>query len=235
VLVAVISDIHSNAYALQAVLEDVKSADVNEVWVSGDTFGYYPWAAESFRLLTEKPQRAVLGNHDSWVSGRRPIPPGIVGQIARHNALDLAARAPEALDWLQKLAPTMQFEREGWQITMAHGTPDDPLDGRYYPDDQDARDWLPGPGEILVLGQTHYPMARGSGREGLFVNPGSVGQPRDSNPMPSWALLDLAVGCAVIRRTDYNHRAVIATLHDLGWDDQVTSALAKGARSGSRS
>jgi predicted phosphodiesterase len=227
VLVAVLSDIHSNVHALQAVLRDVEIAGAGEVWVCGDTFGYYPWAAESFWLLNSTHPVAVLGNHDSWVAGRRPSPSGIIGEAARHNATDLAARAPEALDWLAGLSPSARFERAGRIVTMAHGTPDDPLDGRYYPDDTVAHEWLPRRGQILVLGQTHYPLVRGEATTGLLVNPGSVGQPRDSKPMPSWALLDLATGSAELRRTSYDNAMTMARLRSMRWDERITAALDK--------
>jgi predicted phosphodiesterase len=226
-LVAVLSDIHSNAFALQAVLHDVELVGANEVWVCGDVFGYYPWAADSFGLLHEMKPIAVLGNHDAWVAGAQPAPSHIIGEIARHNAEDLAANRPDALRWLKMLRPVRDFERMGWKITMVHGTPDDPLNGRYYPDDDRSYEWLPHEGQIMLLGQTHYPLLRGSAREGMLLNPGSVGQPRDGNPMPSWALLNLVTGNAELRRTPYDNVCTMERLRALGWDTRITSALDK--------
>jgi predicted phosphodiesterase len=227
VLVAVLSDIHSNVFALRAVLRDVERAGVAEIWICGDTFGYYPWAADSFILLQEAQPIAVMGNHDRWVADPQSAPANVAGDIARRNAEDLASRCPAALDWLATLVSTLVFERDAWKITMAHGTPDDPLEGRYYPDDTHSYPWLPRQGEFLVLGQTHYPLMRGDPQVGLLLNPGSVGQPRDRNPMPSWALLDLASGQAELRRTDYAHMSVMEQLHTLDWDDRITRALNK--------
>jgi predicted phosphodiesterase len=224
-LVAVLSDIHSNVFALQAVLRDLEPLGVSEIWLAGDTFGYYPWAAESFRALDGVQPVGVLGNHDSWVAHAESAPPDIAGEIARHNAGELAAHGPAALDWLGSLSPDRSFERNGWRITIAHGTPENPLEGRYYPDDTRPYRWLPQPDQILILGQTHYPIMRGDARSGLVLNPGSVGQPRDGNPMPSWALLDLATGSAELRRTVYDNAAVIGHLRCLEWDDRLIRAL----------
>lgn len=226
-LVAVLSDIHSNVFALQAVFGDIELVGVSEIWVCGDTFGYYPWAADSFRLLHGTQPIAVLGNHDGWVADSQSAPAHIAGEIARRNARDLASHSPAALGWLAALAPTRRFERDGWKISMAHGTPENPIDGRYYPDDARSYPWLPQEGEILVLGQTHYPILRGDARGGMLLNPGSVGQPRDGNPMPSWALLNLATGSAELRRTAYDNITVIARLRTLEWDDRITRALDK--------
>jgi predicted phosphodiesterase len=230
VLVAVLSDIHSNAFALEAVLRDVEHAGVGEIWVCGDTFGYYPWAADCFRLLWGAQPIAVLGNHDRWVADAHSAPASIVGVIARDNARDLALHSPAAFDWLAALAPTLSFARNRWKITMAHGTPDDPLEGRYYPDDTRSHPWLPCGNEILVLGQTHYPILRGDARSGLVLNPGSVGQSRDLNPMPSWAVLDIESGTAELCRTTYDNTSAMKLLRSLDWDDRVTRALGKRAK-----
>jgi predicted phosphodiesterase len=222
--VAVLSDIHSNAFALQAVLRDVRRADIDEVWVAGDTFGYYPWAAETFELIAEASPLSVLGNHDRWVLDDASAPADITAEIARQNRRDLPGAA---LEWLAPLQPVRELERGGLRITIAHGTPDDPLEGRYYPDDNGAPSWLPAAGEVLILGQTHYPLLRGDSSSGLLLNPGSVGQPRDGTPMPSWAALDLATGTAELRRAAYDHVAVMERLQMLGWDQRVTAALDK--------
>jgi predicted phosphodiesterase len=225
--VAVLSDIHSNMFALQAVLKDVELTRADEIWFCGDIFGYYPWATGSFRLLQETEPLAVLGNHDAWVAGAQPAPAHTAGEIAQRNAEELGSNCPAALEWLRMLSPVRDFERGEWKITMAHGTPDDPLDGRYYPDDTRAYPWLPREGQIVLLGQTHYPLLRGNARRGLLLNPGSVGQPRDRNPMPSWALLDLTTGSAELRRTAYDNVDAMARLRAIGWDDRVVSALNK--------
>jgi predicted phosphodiesterase len=225
VLVAALSDIHSNAHALTAVLRDVERAGAEELWFAGDAFGYYPWAAETFALLQPAVGLAVLGNHDSWVARLARPPSGIAGSIANENARQLREQRPDALDWLRSLPQVVRHERNGWRITLIHGTPADALGGRYYPDDAREHPWLPRPGEILMLGQTHHPLLRGTAADGLLLNPGSVGQPRDGDPMPSWALLDLASGHAELRRTTYDNRAAVAELHELGWDDGVAEAL----------
>ncbi len=121
-LAAVLSDIHSNVFALQAVLRDAELSDVSEFWVCGDIFGYYPWASDCFLLLRRKQPVAVLGNHDSWLVDSPSAPAQIAGDIARHNARELASHSPAALDWLAALPSTLMFERCGgispWR--MAH-------------------------------------------------------------------------------------------------------------------
>lgn len=230
--VALLSDIHSNVAALRAVLEDVERRRVDEVWVGGDTFGYYPWAADTFTILTATRPTGVLGNHDAWVVHGGTAPSGVAGAIAEDNARDLAENAPAALRWLAELAPLRRLRRSGWMVTIAHGTPADTLEGRYYPDDERLYDWLPGHGEVLILGQTHHPLVRRTANGGLLVNPGSVGQSRDGDPMPSWAVLDLERGRVELCRSAYDNGAAMAALRARRWDDGVTLALDKRTPAG---
>jgi diadenosine tetraphosphatase ApaH/serine/threonine PP2A family protein phosphatase len=76
-----------------------------------------------------------------------------------------------------------------------------------------------------VLGQTHHPLLRGTAEDGLLLNPGSVGQPRDGDPSPSWALVDLASGRAQLRRSSYDIEATVERLRAIGWDEDVIAAL----------
>jgi predicted phosphodiesterase len=229
-LVAALSDVHSNPFALAAVLHDVELAGAERIWFAGDAFGYHPWAAETFALLEPVVELGVLGNHDSWVIDPQSPPAGIAPKIAMQNAAQLRTQRPAALTWLRSLPEVLRQEREGWKLTITHGTPPSPLEGRYYPDDGDPHPWLPQPGEILLLGQTHHPLLRGTASEGLLLNPGSVGQPRDGDPRPSWALIDLASGEAQLRRTAYDLDAVITALRALDWDARVITALGKRRR-----
>ena len=222
--IAVLSDIHSNAFALEAVLDDVRLADVDELWLAGDTFGYYPWAAETFALIAEARPVSVLGNHDNWVLDGASAPRDVTGEIARRNRHELPGAA---LEWLASLQPLRELERGQLRITIAHGTPDDPLEGRYYPDDNGTPPWPPAADEVLILGQTHYPLLRGDRSRGLVLNPGSVGQPRDGTPMSSWALLDIATANAELRRVAYDHVAAMERLRALRWDQRITAALDK--------
>lgn len=224
-LVAVLSDIHSNPYALAAVLADAERAEAEDVWLLGDTFGYHPWAMATFTLIQPVVRVAVIGNHDQWVLDPSSAHNPALRSICRQNAAELSAGMPVALDWLMTLPEMLRIRRCGWTVTLAHGTPASPIDGRYYPDDEHRYPWLPREGEILLLGQTHRPINRGCADSGLILNPGSVGQPRDGNPMPSWALLDLGSGTAEIRRPQYDNAAAMRRLRRRSWEHEIVEAL----------
>ena len=236
---AVFSDMHSNIFALEAILADIRSCGVDRLVCAGDFFGYYPWAAETFETLRRIELTGVLGNHDhlileilglrSPLSVDRPRPAYF--DAAAQNSAQLGQNATA---WLTSLPQKTTFQAGSWQVHLAHGTPDDPLEGRFYPDNNTCFDWFPCSGEILILGHTHYPLVRRVQRGGLLLNPGSVGQPRDGDARPSWLLLDLGESnnalrqpLISLRRVDYDRPRVMEMLRNMGWSPRFIAALDK--------
>ncbi len=228
--IAVLSDIHSNCFALEAVLNEMAAESPDAVILLGDTFGYYPWALETYRLVDPLHCLAILGNHDKLLLDTEPpLPTPYYWEIAKQNAQDLAA-APEALDWLRGLAPMGAADFSGTHVAFCHGTPDDPLYGRYYPDGPAEPTWGPKTGDILLLGHTHYPLIRPLVGGRLIANPGSVGQPRDGDTRASWGLLFPKERRFELRRTPYDVSGTMERLVRLGWDPRAIEALRKDYR-----
>jgi len=227
VKVAVLSDIHSNCFALRAVIAEIEAEAPDAVIVLGDTFGYYPWALETYRDLRELDALAILGNHDQLVlDAESPISTMYVWEIAKQNERDLAG-LPEALNWLRGLLPMRVVDFDETRVRCCHGTPDDPLRGRYYPDAPPDPPWRPAGGEVLLLGHTHYPLVRKTQGGGLIANPGSVGQPRDGDTRASWGLFFPKEQRFELRRTAYDVAGTIERLEKLGWHPLATAALRK--------
>jgi putative phosphoesterase len=230
VKLAVLSDIHSNCFALHAVIEEMTAEHPDAVIVLGDTFGYYPWALETYRCVQTLLPLALLGNHDKLVIEADPPPAVTVHwEIAKQNERDLAT-APKALLWLHELLPRREWTIGGTQVLCCHGTPDDPLNGRYYPDDSQDPPWRPKANDVLLMGHTHYPLVRTVAGGGLIANPGSVGQPRDGDLRASWGLFYPLERRFELRRTNYDVKGTIEKLRDLGWHDLAIEALRKGYR-----
>lgn len=228
--IAVLSDLHSNCFALKAVMNDFNKHKISSLIIAGDTFGYYPWACETYELL--KPwlsaARCIKGNHDQLLidlDPPRPVPS--YWQAAKQNEKELAGKFPDAISWLNHLDYTHHFDLGEYKITLVHGTPDDPSEGRYYPDNEKEYDWLPAKNELLIMGHTHYPMMKQNPKGGIVFNPGSVGQPRDGNPMPCWGLLNTDdLGIKIIR-TEYNNLEVMSLLKEMNWDERSIRSLNK--------
>lgn len=226
--IAVLSDIHSNCFALRSVLDDMKRESCDLVIVLGDFFGYYPWATECFRMLRTIQYMAIVGNHDQLVldvEPPKPIPP--YWSVAKLNEEDLLRNEPEALKWLNSLPTHLHLILCGKSILCYHGTPENPMTGRLYPDSTTYQSWAPKANEILLLGHTHYPMTRTLADGGLIANPGSVGQPRDFDPRASWGILHLPHGRFEVRRVAYDVDAVVNLLLQMDWYVTAINGLRK--------
>lgn len=231
--IAILSDIHCNCFALSAVLQEVQAEQPDQIWVLGDTFGYYPWAPETYRILisTKQLRLVLLGNHDKLLLDTEPpLPVPSYWNVARQNRDLLERNAPKALLWLQSLFPLARFTCQDTSLLCVHGTPEDPLQGRFYPDNKSSPGWFPKAGEILLMGHTHYPFARYTPEGGLVANPGSVGQPRDGDIRSSWALLSLPDISIEFRRTAWDVCSTVRLLERRNWYPTAINALRKTRR-----
>ncbi len=220
-ILAVISDIHGNAPALEAVLADLPSVDT--LVCCGDAVGYYPDAAEVLDRLRALRVALVRGNHELMVCGLKPVPPERAAVY--RTEWTRQALSPEQLRWLRALPPTLEINREGLSIRIRHASPWDE-DTYLYPDSPALRTIRLPTDHWVVLGHTHYPMQLRCGG-GWLANPGSVGQPRDWNPRAAYAVLDTATGQWRQRRVEYDHPAYQRRLDALGWEPQSVALLGR--------
>jgi predicted phosphodiesterase len=220
VVLAILSDLHGNLPALEAVLADLGTAD--RLVCCGDLVGYYPDAAEVVDRIRGLGALTVRGNHELMLTGAREVPP----ERAGYYAIEAARRALSAdqLAWLAALPPSRSLADRGAAIEVRHASPWDE-DTYLYPDSELGAVVL-DEGSWLILGHTHYPMLRRAGG-GLVANPGSVGQPRDWDPRAAYARLDTATGRWEQRRVAYDHRAYQARCERMGVDHRVVALLGR--------
>jgi len=212
--VAVLSDIHANLPALEAVLEVVRPCD--GIWVLGDTVGYGPDPDAVVDRLRAEAALGVMGNHDAAALGL--IDTDAFNSMAR-AAVEWTAGAmrPRTAEWLAAL-PERRVEGG---VTLVHGSPRDPL-WEYLSSVPAARSSF-GAFETrhCLVGHTHHPLVfrESDGRievlapsdrsrllldeRRCIVNPGSVGQPRDGDPRASAMLLDTESNELEWRRIPY--------------------------------
>lgn len=214
----VISDIHGNRVALDAVLADLPPVDA--LVCAGDVVGYNPWPAECVDELRERGVPTVMGNHDRAVAS---------GTAFRFNNMAAAGveHAREELDdeqlaWLDAL-PDEQIDFDG-RMKLVHGHPDDP-DRYTYPDEFSAR--MLDEEDVLVMGHTHVQHCERFG-EGIVLNPGSVGQPRDGDPRAAYAVVDLDGMDVDLHRVEYDVDAVIEAVRETDLPDRIGQRLKKG-------
>jgi putative phosphoesterase len=227
---AVLSDIHSNCFALEAVIEAFAGYEIDKLVILGDIFGYYPWANATYELLQPYIDQALVikGNHDQLLlETHSPVSKPSYWLAAKQNERELLAKNPIALQWIKGLSYQLSVMIDQRKVSMFHGTPSHTDEGRFYPDDDANHEWFPLTDEVILLGHTHYPLHKRTPRGGVIINPGSVGQPRDGNPMPSWGILDTSNLGFQIVRTGYDNFAVIDKLKKLQWEPRSIEALSK--------
>lgn len=214
---AIISDIHGNLEALQSVLAEIKKKDVDSILCLGDMVGYGPNPNECIDLIKEQAEVILAGNHDYAPLGKIEL--SYFNQWAR-IAIEWTSENlnPASIDFLKSLP--LQKEVDGF--TIVHATPLEPDEWNYIISLGDAAKNFPEfKGQICFIGHSHVPMVVSVDEERNYcvltdnplkihqkiryiINVGSVGQPRDSNPMASFAILDTADNVYELLRVPYD-------------------------------
>jgi len=228
----IISDIHGNLPAFEAVCDAMPSVD--RLLCAGDVVGYNPWPAACIDRVRELGAVTVRGNHDRAVAfdgGER------FNAMAKAGVRHARQQLGDAdMEWLRSL-PTEQYVADG-RIHIVHGHPDDP-DRYTYPREFSAS--MLGEGvDVVIMGHTHVQGSRRFG-DGVVLNPGSVGQPRDGDPQAAFAVVELGEdaeddsngddgGAPTVEthRTEYDVDRVIEAVEAAGLPNSIGTRLKAG-------
>lgn len=214
-LVGVLSDIHGNKPALDAVLDDLPAVDA--LVCAGDVVGYNPWPGYCVDTLRERDAPTVRGNHDRAVVTDTSFGFNSMAGAGVRYAREHLTDAQFA--WLESL-PT---EHRSYGIDIVHGHPDDP--DRYTYPDMFSESLLDG--DALVMGHTHV-QHHERYDSGVVLNPGSVGQPRDGDPDAAYALLDTDDWTVEERRVGYDIERVVERVTETDLPAEIGTRLRKG-------
>ncbi len=185
---AIVSDIHADARALQRALDDLPAVD--RILCAGDAISEFRFCGDTVKLLRQANVQCIQGNHEHVLFGGQN--PGYLKQCQSEHAADV-------IDFLS-LAPTsLEIEAAGCKLLMIHATPWSPFSGYIYPGSSHLPRFAEMPYDFVVLGHTHVPMAEKSGRV-TVVNPGSPSLPRDKDRRGSYAIIDLERREVTIKR-----------------------------------
>jgi diadenosine tetraphosphatase ApaH/serine/threonine PP2A family protein phosphatase len=237
---AIISDVHANLHALEAVLVDIKARGIHEVHFGGDAVGYGPKPNECIRLLKAECKTLIAGNHDWALIGytdieyfNRYAAAAILwsrGVVTQEHFGDLTA-----LKILKSL--------EEHDALLVHSTPLEPENWNYLfsPDDLE-KNFLHFTQKICFVGHSHFPVIVEKQADGelsgyknriefndscrYIINVGSVGQPRDHDPRAAYAVLD--DNAVEIVRVEYDFKKTQKEMTDAGLPDKLIDRLSHG-------
>jgi predicted phosphodiesterase len=239
--IAVISDIHSNLHALEAVLTDIDAQAPDEIWCLGDIVGYGPRPNECADIVRERAAVVLVGNHDL----------AAIGKLATSDFGPLAAESAhwtertlgvEQTSWLRTLEPAAAPEG----IELYHGSARDPVWEYVLTEEIALENLRATTAPIVLVGHSHLALAiswdggqldGGLAPDGTeldtsqarwLINPGSVGQPRDGDARAAWLLIDKAMGRAAFRRVPYPIEQTQAEMRAAGLPADLASRLARG-------
>jgi predicted phosphodiesterase len=211
---AILADIHANLPALKAVLADIKAQNCTHVACLGDIVGYYNNPKECLDIIRGMGIPCVRGNHDDYCSTDAPL------NGFNHEAAEVVRWTREQLteddrQWLSNLPTVLTISG----FTLVHASLDAPERWGYVFDKLAAAShFLHQRTPVCFFGHTHVPVAFIRDRlvhggtlskfklekgPQYFVNPGSVGQPRDNNPKATYVIYDLDQRLIELRRVDY--------------------------------
>jgi predicted phosphodiesterase len=239
--VAVISDIHGNAHALDAVLQAIGEADCDALWCLGDVVGYGPKPNRCCATVQKEVDVGLRGNHDLACLGLLDV---------RDFSPDAAASAqwtsevlrPEPRAYLESLEAEAGLDGVG----LYHGSPRDPVWEYVLSDAVAAASFLAVDDPLILVGHSHVPLALELDGEALsgghapggseydlsqgrwLLNPGSVGQPRDGDARAAWLLLDLDARIARFGRVAYPIERTQEEIRERGLPESLATRLAHG-------
>lgn len=197
--IGIISDIHGNSHGLKKVLSNLSNCE--KILCAGDITGYYPFVDKVVELLKQYGVVSVLGNHDQYLlSGKTPEATN--PEVKKSVRFMKKVASEDSLGYLKHLPRNLKLDIKGKRVLICHGSPWDYLQGRVYPDFPNFERFEEIPFDVIILGQTHYPLIRKVGKK-TIINPGSCGQPRDYNLL-SYGIWDADSGSFEINRIEWD-------------------------------
>lgn len=241
--IAVLSDLHGNSVATEAVLADIDRVGVDAVYCLGDLVGYGPFPNETIDLIREREIPTIIGNYDDGVGFDRDDCGCAYKDDAERD------RGQQSLLWtrsvvtderkayLRSLPPEIRLEVGNVRLRLVHGSPRR-MNEYLFEDRGEAslqRIAASADCDVLLFGHTHIPWTRIIGGVQM-INTGSVGKPKDGDPRAGWVLLEFGSGPDVtvtMQRVSYDIATVAAAIRETdGLPDHYAMDIERGGATG---
>jgi len=234
--IAVISDIHSNILALEAVLKDIEGKQVDQIYCTGDLVGYAPFPNEVIELIRQKQIPTVMGNYDDGIGFMRFIcgcdyKDEKAQALGEHSILWTKAHTSEEnKEFLRNLPAEIRFTAGGKKVLMVHGSPN--RLNEYITEDTPrdyARDLIElNDADILICGHTHIPFKMVL-KDKLLINVGSVGKPKHGDPLAVYAIVNFGVDVEVeFHKVSYDFKAIANAIEQSDLPNEFAALIRSG-------
>ncbi|CAK7018420.1 MAG: hypothetical protein DESF_00759 [Desulfovibrio sp.] len=202
--IAILSDIHGNFLALEAVVRELEKIKPQVTFFLGDAVGYFPDGKEVLNMLYHMGCVSIKGNHEEMILGKIPANKDAVYRLEAQKEKLSARHLATMANWPEKLEITVSANRK---LLLVHGSPADPLHGYIYPDTKICERFL-SDYSFTFMGHTHHPHIFPAEKT-VAINVGSVGLPRDGSTSASYCVLDLETDKYEIHKVKLNVAAML--------------------------
>lgn len=233
--IGLISDLHANLPATEAVLAALDREDVELILCAGDLVCYGARPNEVLTLIRRRGIPCVLGNYDAAAAWSLPIsrkPSNPRTEALKQRAMEWtrAVLHPAHRRYLRGLPWTYHATYDGLRFAMLHAGPEH-LDEAILPDHADRQLDIARSTQanVLVLGHIHQAYIADLGGV-LIVNPGAVGRALDGDVRASYAVIDTRIRRAELRRVDYDVNAATGAIEAAGLPRELAALIKRGAR-----
>lgn len=237
--VAILSDIHANIAALEAVWDDLKQQNVDAVYCLGDLVGYAPFPNEVIDRIQSDAIPTIMGNYDDGVGYDRDECGCAYRDPEEQRLGDISlqwtkkAVTPERKAFLRSLKAEIKFEADGKRFRLVHGSPR--RMNEYLFEDRPLSSFqrlaATSEADVLIFGHTHKPYIKRVDNV-LFLNAGSIGKPKDGDPRACYVVLDTSGDVNVeFRRIRYDVQTVATAIRQSELPDHFATDIETGGPS----
>lgn len=217
---AVIGDIHGNKYALENVLKDIDSKNIDFIISTGDLVGYMPYPNEVIELIRKNKVIVVQGNHDKIIAESKKISTNEIEKMTDEDIQKKASRAftnwvltDENRNYLKNLTTKLSLEVDGVKVVVVHGSPM-AIDEYLYEDKEKLSKLTEVINEdVIICGHTHVPYSLAV-KNKTFINAGSVGKPKHGDYHSTYVIVEIKDGvvCSSIEKVNYDVELMIRNI-----------------------
>ncbi|MCI5059230.1 MAG: metallophosphatase family protein [Flavobacteriales bacterium] len=232
--IAIVADIHANWDAFEPVIKHMKALKVDLLFSLGDQIGYYYDAPQIFEEISLWDHFMISGNHEriftQFQEGTDDFRETITSKYGKCFMQYEGAFDPLLKQRVSGLDVSKELELDGLKFLLCHGAPDNE-DMYIYPDAdlKVLEKYMDLDYDFVLAGHTHYPMVRNL-NNGLFVNPGSVGQCRIQGGVARWGIIDTKNKVYVPKETHYDVSKLVERMTQLEGENSYHVKVLKRKR-----